>query len=124
VGPKRVLAPALVALCVGFAVMSGATSERSLVAAGLLCGFGHGFTFPILFGLVVTRTPDENRGTTLALFTALFDLGVLLGGPLFGFVIERLGFSSMFGIAGGGMVCGTLVFFLWDARLGGRARRT
>jgi MFS family permease len=123
VGPKRVLAPALLALCVGFAVMSGATDEKSLVAAGLLCGFGHGYTFPILFGLVVTRTPDANRGTTLALFTALFDLGVLVGGPLFGFVIERLGFPWMFAIAGAGMTLGTLVFFVWDARAGARARR-
>ena len=123
VGPKRVLAPALLALCVGFAVMAAAGSERSLVAAGLLCGFGHGFTFPILFGLVVTRTPDENRGTTLALFTALFDLGVLVGGPLFGLVIERLGFSAMFASAGAGLALGTLAFFSWDARVAGRGRR-
>ena len=123
VGPKRVLLPALLALVAGFAVMSLATSERSLVAAGLLCGFGHGFTFPILFGLVVTRTPEENRGSTLALFTALFDLGVLVGGPLFGFVIERLGFAAMFGAAGAGMALGTLGFFVWDARGAARGRR-
>jgi MFS family permease len=123
IGPKRVLAPALLALCVGFAVMSGAESERSLVAAGLLCGFGHGFTFPILFALVVTRTPEGNRGTSLALFTALFDLGVLVGGPLFGLVIERLGFSAMFASAGAGLALGTLAFFSWDARVAGRGRR-
>jgi predicted MFS family arabinose efflux permease len=120
IGPKRVLAPALLALCVGFFVMAGAAGEKSLVAAGLLCGFGHGFTFPILFGLVVTRTPEENRGTTLALFTALFDLGVLLGGPLFGFVIERLGFAAMYALAGAGLSLGSLAFFAWDGRSPGR----
>jgi MFS family permease len=124
VGPKRVLVPALLALVLGFAVMTTAPSERSLLLAGLLCGFGHGFTFPILFGLVVTRAPEENRGTTLALFTALFDLGVLVGGPSFGFVIERLGFSAMFALAGTGMALGTLGFFAWDARLASRRRRT
>ncbi len=121
VGPKRVLAPALLALTVGFFVMAGAATDRSLVTAGLLCGIGHGFTFPILFGLVVTRTPEENRGTTLALFTALFDLGVLLGGPLFGLVIERLGFAAMYGLAGAGLGLGSLVFFAWDGRTGRRA---
>ena len=120
VGPKRVLAPALLALCLGFFVMAGAAGEQSLVAAGLLCGFGHGFTFPILFGLVVTRTPEENRGTTLALFTALFDLGVLLGGPLFGFVIERLGFAAMYALAGAGLAVGSVAFFVWDGRGTGR----
>jgi predicted MFS family arabinose efflux permease len=72
---------------------------------------------------VVTRTPEENRGTTLALFTALFDLGVLVGGPLFGFVIERLGFSAMFGVAGVALALGALGFFAWDARVETRGRR-
>jgi MFS family permease len=121
VGPKRVLAPALAGLAAGFFVMTFAASERSLVLAGLLCGFGHGFTFPILFGLVVTRTPESNRGTTLALFTALFDLGVLVGGPIFGFVIERLGFAAMFAAAGFAIALATALFFAWDARPGRRA---
>lgn len=123
VGPKRVLAPALLGLSLGFAVMARARAEGSLVTAGLLCGFGHGFTFPILFGLVVARAPEENRGTTLALFTALFDLGVLVGGPSFGLVIERLGFSAMFATAGAGMALGALGFFAWDARGAARGRR-
>jgi MFS family permease len=123
VGPRRVLGPALVALVCGFFVMTYAVDESSLVAAGLLCGIGHGFTFPIVFGLVVTRTPEENRGTALALFTALFDLGLLIGGPLFGFVIERFGFGAMFAGAGVGLAVGTVVFFVWDLRLARRPRR-
>ncbi len=123
VGPKRVLGPALLALVMGFAVMTGATDERSLVLAGLLCGVGHGFTFPILFGLVVSRTPETNRGSTLALFTALFDLGVLLGGPSFGLVIERFGFAAMYAAGGIGLALGTLVFFAFDARVARRGRQ-
>jgi predicted MFS family arabinose efflux permease len=103
--------------------MTFAASESSLIAAGLLCGIGHGFTFPIVFGLVVTRTPEENRGTALALFTALFDLGLLVGGPLFGFVIERFGFGAMFAGAGVGLALGSAAFFVWDLRLSGRRRR-
>jgi MFS family permease len=123
VGPMRVLGPALVALICGFFVMTFAVDESSLVAAGLLCGIGHGFTFPIVFGLVVTRTPEENRGTALALFTALFDLGLLVGGPLFGFVIERFGFGAMFAGAGVGLALGSAVFFVWDVRLSRSRRR-
>jgi MFS family permease len=120
VGEKRVLGPALAALVLGFAAMATAETQASLLAAGLLCGIGHGFTFPILFALVVSRTPEENRGSTLALFTALFDLGVLVGGPSFGFVIERFGFSTMFAAGGVGLALGTLAFFWLDA---GRAPR-
>jgi len=123
IGQKRVLAPALCALVVGFAVMAGAETERSLLLAGVLCGIGHGFTFPILFALVVSRTPDENRGSTLALFTALFDLGVLIGGPSFGLVIERFGFSAMYATGGCMLALGTGVFFVFDAAVGRRRRR-
>ena len=115
VGAKRVLGPALLALVLGFGVMAGATDRTSLLLAGLSCGIGHGFTFPILFALVVARTPETNRGSTLALFTALFDLGVLIGGPSFGLVVERLGFAAMYATGGIVLAFGTIVFFLWDA---------
>jgi MFS family permease len=123
VGAKRVLGPALLALVVGFAVMTGARDEASLVLAGLLCGVGHGFTFPILFALVVSRTPEANRGSTLALFTALFDLGVLIGGPSFGLVIEHFGFAAMYAIGGIGLALGTGTFFQWDAVVLRRGQR-
>jgi MFS family permease len=122
VGQKRVLGPALLALTCGFAVMAGAETQRALLLAGLLCGVGHGFTFPILFALVVSRTPESNRGSTLALFTALFDLGVLVGGPSFGFVIERFGFGAMYGSAGIGLALGTLLFFVLDRAVAPRRR--
>jgi MFS family permease len=123
VGPKRVLAPALAALTLGFAAMTFAQTQGSLVLAGVLCGIGHGFTFPILFGLVVSRTPEENRGSTLALFTALFDLGVLIGGPSFGLVIERFGFAAMYGLGGIALALGTVTFFVLDATIDPRKRR-
>jgi MFS family permease len=117
IGPKRVLAPALLALVLGYAVMARAAGESSLVLAGLLCGIGHGFTFPILFALVVARTPVDNRGSTLALFTALFDLGVLIGGPSFGLVVERYGFATMYASGGVLLALGAAAFAVWDARV-------
>jgi len=122
VGAKRVLLPSLASLALGFAWMAGARNGHDLAVAGVLCGVGHGYAFPILFGLVVTRTPEANRGMAMAVFTALFDLGVLVGGPAFGWVIEARGFAAMFGVAGLLITIGTLVFFTWDARTGVRAR--
>jgi MFS family permease len=116
VGPKRVLAPALVALAAGFAALAHAESGSDVALAGVLCGIGHGYTFPILFGLVVSRAPEENRGAAMALFTALFDLGVLVGGPAFGLLIERAGYASMFATAAALIVAGTALFFFWDRR--------
>jgi len=109
-----VLLPALATQAAGIALLAQAESAGALAAAGLLCGLGHGFTFPILSGLVVTRARDSERGAALSLFTALFDAGVLVGGPLFGAVIEAAGFRAMYGTAAAGVLAGLGLFAWWD----------
>jgi MFS family permease len=122
-GPKRVLLPALLAQVTGFLLMAAASTAFDVGVAGALCGIGHGYTFPILFGLVVTRARDADRGSAMAIFTALFDLGVLVGGPCFGLVIQQGGYSVMFRSAAAFTTVGSLVFFLWDGRRSVQALR-
>jgi MFS family permease len=119
-GPRRVLLPALVALSAGLLWMARAETASDLAVAGLLCGVGHGFTFPILFGLVVTRAPEANRGTAMVVFTALFDIGMLLGGPALGAVIDAVGFAAMYASAGLALALGAAIFFAWDGGLAPR----
>jgi MFS family permease len=113
-GPKRVLLPALLIQAVGFAVLGLATSAQDVLLAGLLCGVGHGYAFPILFALVVTRAGARLRGTAMAIYTALFDLGVLLGGPGLGIVIERFGYPTMYQATAAIVTLGAVVFTWWD----------
>lgn len=114
VGPKRLLFPSLAALAAGCTTLAVATDADGVLAAGALCGIGHGYTFPILFGMVVSRTADSERGTTMAIFTALFDLGLLIGGPSFGVIIHRAGFEAAFASAAGAIGVGAAVFAAWD----------
>ncbi len=116
VGAKRLLFPALAALALGFLVLAGAADARDVVLAGLLCGLGHGYTFPILFGLVVTRASDADRGSAIAIFTALFDLGLVLGAPLFGWISRSAGYSPMYTTAAGVIVVGSALYAVWDRR--------
>ncbi|MCZ6783382.1 MAG: MFS transporter [Proteobacteria bacterium] len=114
IGPKRVLFPALAVLATGFVLLSQATTSAEVALAGVLCGAGHGYTFPILFGMVVSRTREADRGSAMAIYTALFDVGVLLGGPSLGFVIERAGYPAMYAVAAVLVFLGTVVFAVWD----------
>jgi predicted MFS family arabinose efflux permease len=52
----------------------------------------------------------------MAVFTSLFDLGILLGGPLFGGISEWLGYPALYGTAAGVLLLGVGVFLLWDRR--------
>ena len=114
IGPLRVLFPSLAALAAGFLVLAQATGARDVVLAGVLCGIGHGYIFPVLFSLVVSRAGDADRGSAAAIFTALFDVGVVLGGPLFGALARQLDFSWIFGTAAAIVVVGAVVFAAWD----------
>jgi MFS family permease len=122
IGPKAVLFPALALLCAGLLALAAATRTRDVAVAGVLCGLGHGFTFPILSGLVVKRARETERGAALSLFTALFDLGVLIGGPAFGAVIRAAGYPTAYRAAAGVVFVGAASFAAWDARVAQQAR--
>ena len=114
IGPKRALFPAMATLGGGFALLTLASSSAHVLAAGVLCGLGHGLTFPILMGLVVSRAREADRGVAMSIFTALFDLGMLVGGPAFGALIDVRGFAPAFGAGGLLLAGGGLAFAAWD----------
>jgi MFS family permease len=115
-GPKRVLLPALATLACGLFVLARAASGAVVVGAGVLCGLGHGYAFPILLGMVVDRARASERGAALAIFTALFDAGTLIGGPLLGYVIRAVDYAHMFATAGGLVLAGALGCVIFDRR--------
>ena len=116
VGEKRVLFPAFIALVIGFVVLARAGSAADIVVAGILCGVGHGYAFPILFGYTVTRASEEIRGSAVTFFTTLFDIGVFIGAPLLGAIINSAGYTTMYALAAVTLAIATGVYFVWDRR--------
>jgi MFS family permease len=117
IGPHRALAPALLALVAGLLVMARASAAHDVAIAGFLCGLGHGYAFPILSGMVVNRVSDEARGTGLAIFTGLFDLGMLVGSSAFGAIVEWQGFAVLYALGAAALASALAVFSRWDARV-------
>lgn len=116
-GERRVLVLSIVVFAAGFFVLAGATTAVGVALAGALCGAGHGFVFPILTALVAERAPVADRGSAMSLFTALFDLGGLVGGPVLGLVIEVAGYPSMYATAGVVILLAAGVYALWERRV-------
>ena len=117
VGQKRVLFPSMGSMAVGFLVLAMATGSWHIAIAGVLCGVGHGFGFPIMSGMVVSRAPEEDRGSAVTFFTALFDVGVLMGGPILGVIITGFGYSTMFAFSAAVIVAASVAFSVWDGRM-------
>jgi predicted MFS family arabinose efflux permease len=116
VGPVRVLAPALVSLAAGLVALAYAESSAMVLGAGALCGIGHAYAFPILFGLVVSRARDSERGSAVAIYTGFSDLGMVIGGPMFGAVLDAAGYTAMYAFVAGFMLLGLAVFLPWYGR--------
>lgn len=115
-GMVRVLIPSLLLGAAGIAGLSVARVPTHLVLVAIACGASHGFAFPILSALVVTRAQPDERGSAIALFTALFDIGVLIGGPGFGAGARFLGYRPAYAIAAAFLALTSLVFVAWDRR--------
>lgn len=114
IGAKRVLYPSLGLFAAGFVLLATAGSSGAVLLAGALCGAGHGYAFPILYALAFGRADSRNRGSASAIFTGLFDVGALVGGPAFGVLIAVFSYRVMFLSAAAWIVVGGLVFAVWD----------
>ena len=89
--------------------------------AGALCGAGHAYMFPITYALIVERSRPSDLGSAVSIFTGLFDVGTLTGGPALGLIIGLAGYSTMFLTAGIVVIAGSLAFAILDGDM--RRRR-
>jgi MFS family permease len=74
-------------------------SEWQLVLPGIGYGVSHALMFPCVVAAGSSAFPDENRGVGNLLILATFDLGILVGAPLFGATLEAARFVGLPGYA-------------------------
>lgn len=124
VGPRRALVPSMFAVAGGLVLLATATSDTDVLVAGVLTGTGHAWVFPIASALVVQRASPQERGAALAMFTALFDIGLLIGGPMYGAILQRTDYTTTFMVAAAVATAATVIWLPWDVRAVGRNRST
>jgi MFS family permease len=81
---------------VGLTLIALATSLPLAIAGAIVMGVGFSTLFPALALIVVNRSGEDRRGGALGLFTAFFDIGVGLGGPLVGAIAALGGYQAGF----------------------------
>jgi predicted MFS family arabinose efflux permease len=64
-------------------------------------GWGFSLLYPSLALVVVERVGEARRGAALGAFTAFFDAGVGLGGPLAGAIAALAGYPAAFWVSAG-----------------------
>jgi MFS family permease len=110
VGRTRVLLPAMTVTALAYFTLALPLTPASLMLGGVLLGTGGAVLYPTLAALVVDRAPDGERGLALGTLSGSWDLGVVVGSSLVGFVADRISFAAGFATAGVAAGLGTLVF--------------
>lgn len=110
VGRPRVIVPAMACLAGGFFALALEPSPASLALAALLLGTGSSVLYPTLAALVTDRAAEGERGLALGTLSGSWDLGVVVGSALVGFVSDRVSYGAGFAMGGVAALLGLLAF--------------
>jgi MFS family permease len=81
---------------VGLLIIALAGSLAVALVGAVVVGVGFSMLFPSLALMVVGEVGDDRRGSALGAFTAFFDIGVGLGGPIAGATASLAGYPAVF----------------------------
>jgi MFS family permease len=83
----------------GLTIIALAHSLPVALTGAVVVGIGFSMLFPSLALMVVGEVGVDRRGSALGAFTAFFDIGVGLGGPLAGATASLAGYPAVFFLA-------------------------
>lgn len=109
-GRKRIVILAAVIISLNLFVLSRVNSFGALVMTGFVGGLGQGLIFPALSTYIIDTLGRANKGLAISLYLSLFDVGMGIGAPFFGWVSDRVGYRGMYVGAGLLLLASTLVF--------------
>jgi MFS family permease len=98
-GPIRCAIGAGLVEATGLLTIAASNSLAAALVGAIAMGAGFSLLFPSLALIVVNRVPVERRGVAMGTFTAFFDLGMGIGGPLTGAAAAAGGYSAAFVLA-------------------------
>jgi MFS family permease len=99
VGPVRCAIGCGLVEGAGLVTIGLAHGLAAALVGAIAMGAAFSLLFPSLALVVVDRVPEERRGVAMGTFTAFFDLGMGLGGPLTGAAAALAGYQGAFEVA-------------------------
>lgn len=100
-GPKAPLLIGLVGLAAATLLFATGGPYWLLLVARFAQGIAGGTSWVAALSLIAATTPFERRGQAMGIAMSTITLGVLIGPPLAGFMVEHLGTASPFVLAAG-----------------------
>ena len=109
-GRKTVILPAALIISANLFLISRIAGPGLLLLSGFLGGVGQGLIFPALSTYIIDFMGRENKGLAISLYNSLFDVGMGIGSPFFGWISDIMGYRRMYVFAGCLLIAATAVF--------------
>ena len=119
-GRKILILPGGLLICLNLVLISFINSHAMVIIAGFVGGFGQGLLFPALSSYIIDVFGRENKGFAISLYLSLFDVGIGIGAPTFGWICDYFDYRTMFRIAAIPLFI-ALMIFTWKAPTPGRS---
>lgn len=111
-GRKAVILPAALIISANLFLISQARSYPFLILTGFIGGLGQGLIFPALSTYIIDFLGRGNKGLAISLYLSLFDVGMGLGSPFFGWISDLAGYRKMYMAAGLFLLISTAIFMI------------
>ncbi|MEV0565931.1 MFS transporter [Dactylosporangium sp. NPDC050588] len=98
VGPRRLLAPAMLAATAGFAGLAVTDRPVAVLAAAVVFGTGFGALQTASLAVMLDAAPPERYGTITALWSVAYDGGLGVGAAGFGLLATATGYPAGFAV--------------------------
>jgi MFS family permease len=123
-GRKTVILPAALIIVGNLFVIAQVRSLALLLVTGFVGGLGQGLIFPALQTYIIDFLGRGNKGMAISLYNSLFDVGMGLGSPVFGWISDMAGYRWMYRVAGILLLLSTAVFMFKAPEYRGRTPGT
>lgn len=98
-GYRNVFIPCLILIACGLGVLAFGGTRPYMLASAIVFGIGFGTAYPTYVGYVMKGVSATRRGAAFGAILAAFDTGIGTGSTTMGWLVQRHGYATAFGVA-------------------------
>ena len=116
IGERPIIYLGVISLILAMLLLVLIKTMPAFLLSSLVFGIGFGGMPPAMQAFAMRKARPEKRGAASSTYLCAFDIGIGLGGIISGFLVEYLGYTTMFATMIIPVICCLLIYVLWAGK--------